>query len=439
MIRLKTFVLSAVILVVFFIPAYQNFFTNDDFLHLLISRPQNIISLFRIYPHFRPITTQLYYSVSQSPQILHLISLIILIIISFQVKQLVVKIGLSQKISDTAWIMYLLSSTHYAHLNYSGAFHELGYTFFIMAACLTLWSKFWLSPLYFLMALLSKESAVIYPFILILLLISGNLIPLNIPKFKFVISHFAILAIYLLFRFYFFGFASGDTYDWQFSSKIFNTAFWYGLWALNIPEMWVDFVGPKFHINPNLFKFWFPETIAISGLFIIQSLYIVRQFPKFKFLVFGIAWFVISLGPLLLLPWHKFSFYLTLPLVGVVIILSQIKSKMFLITLILLSITTYNLALRTNWISRGAETAKRFHQFTRNQKNLLTNKTIIFYDTDEDGELPWSPTKVLKDTLSDNNYFRNFFPSVSAVYLDRKPGKTGPDQYPVYSRQFLGY
>jgi hypothetical protein len=291
---------------------------------------------------------------------------------------------------------------------------------------------------------MSKETAVIYPGLLILL-------GWYDPQLRiFLGRHWAILIVYLVFRFGYFGFAAGDSYVWQISPSVLNTLIWYGLWSFNLPEMWVDFVGPGLKLNPNLLRYWGQPTVIIFSLFLTLAVSTGVIFVKTKInrrlLLFCVTWFVICLGPLLLLPWHKFTFYLTLPLVGLVIFLagmliksSPITQKIFLISWILLSVSTYSLTVRTNWISRGAETAVRFHTFFQASRTALSGKTLVFYDTPVDASLPWSPTGVVKDVLSNNNYFRVFSPSTQAVYSGARPGKIDSHEIPLISRQFLGY
>lgn len=428
----------AAILFFLFVPAFTTFFTNDDFFHLKISQPGQLSSSFTAFTHFRPLTTQVYYFIStflfsNTPQVLRFISLLFLVIIGVQVHRIANKLGLSSHTAAIASLLYLTSATHYAHLNYSGAFHELGLAVFVLGGLLALWSRPGLSPVFFILALMSKETAIMYPGLLLLL-------KWYVPKLKIsLFSHLAILAIYLVFRFFHFGFATGDSYSWQISPQVFNTLGWYGLWSFNLPEMWVDFIGPGLHLNPNLLKYWKAETLSIAGVSVALLAIWTKKFRPDRIQAFGLIWFVTSLGPLLLLPWHKFAFYLTLPLVGIVLILAQTATKKFTILWILLALLTYNLTLRTHWISQGANTARRWHEFFQTSRGSLAGKTLIFYDTQEDSQLPWSPTQVLKTTLSDQNYFQVYSPNTQAEYLETRPDGINSTQIPISSRQFLGY
>jgi hypothetical protein len=67
----------------------------------------------------------------------------------------------------------------------------------------------------------------------------------------------------------------------------------------------------------------------------------------------------------------------------------------------------------------------------------LEDKTVVFYDTEEDKKLPFSPTETVKNTLSDNNFFEVFYDGkIKAVY-----GASSVQEKVVMvrSRIFIGY
>jgi hypothetical protein len=226
---------------------------------------------------------------------------------------------------------------------------------------------------------------------------------------------------------------------------------WYGLWSFNIPEMFVDFIGPGLRLNPNLLKYWRGETLTIVFLFFSSIVLIVFSLLKnwkliienWKLYAFGILWFVLTLLPVLFLPLHKFSFYLTLPLVGVSLVAGDIlkNSKallaVFISLYILQSFITLRLTESTHWIVSGAKTAKRVNEYFKNNPEIVEeNEVLLFYDTEKDKELPWLPSKLLKETLSDNNYFEVFHQRKVKAYYGESEGAEG---YKIEARQFLGY
>ncbi len=263
-----------------------------------------------------------------------------------------------------------------------------------------------------------------------------------------------LAGIYTWHHYAYYGLNQGDSYIFDLSPRIVNTLTWYGLWSLGLPEMLVDFIGPGLKINPNLIRFWGKEIIAIVlvfGALLLQIIYFMAKKPGlkiFRTLVFSFLWFGFTLGPILLLPWHKFSFYLTIPMFSVALFLAaligqfpKLQILLFLGTLLLITVLTLNLTVRTNWISKGLVTAKNVDTYLRNiYPATPTKTTIVFYDTPVDKQLPWSPAGVLKDVLSDNNYFRSLCrQDLTAEYVTEKPDKIIPGRVLIEARQFLGY
>jgi hypothetical protein len=458
-------VLGVLFTTIIFLLGLSVFFTNDDFFFLkisLVNSPVDIINFFNPtkgpegFGVYRPLTTQAYYAVSRnlfhsSPVVLRSLSFAGLLSISFLVYRLSQRLTGSAKAAGISVFIYLISVTHYAHLFYSASFQEIGFTFFSLLGCLALWRKPYYSVLCFFLALLSKETAITYPLLIPLLYYFNSDVRSKVGNLKQLFSlvgiHFIVLAVYAYFRFYFYGFATGDSYIWEFSPKIINTVGWYLLWSFNLPEMWVDFIGPGLHVNPNLFKFWGRETVLIFSLFLIFLLPLLVAFKKSKLrlTIFSGFWFLITLGPLLFLPWHKFSFYLTLPLVVISILVGELLANhkyknLLLITWVLLTVSSFLLTHKTNWISRGAEVSRRVHEYlVSREASQIPWQQIVFYDSPADSVLPWAPSAVVKVALSDNNYFQVFWPELSAVYLSEKPAKISFGQILVPARQFLGY
>jgi multisubunit Na+/H+ antiporter MnhG subunit len=314
------------------------------------------------------------------------------------------------------------------------------------------------------LALLSKESAIITPLLIVLVSVYLKLKSSKKYSFKLLIEEvileskkiipFIILtAGYLYFRIFHYGLASGDSYIWDFSPRVINTLFWYGLWSFNLPELLVDFIGPGININPNLFKYWSNEIIPVVILFASQIIILLivfiknikKQYNSVQLVTFGAFWFIISLLPVMFLPLHKFSFYLTIALVGVIFIIVNVlknagRKVIFLFCFLWLttSFLTLKLTENTHWITRGAQTAKRVDDYFRENEDLSEKyNKIVFVDTDKDNELPWKPTEIVKASLSDRNYFEVFHPGQFEVYYGNE--NLREDAYIIGARQFIGY
>jgi hypothetical protein len=466
------------IALVLFFPSLTNFYTNDDFFHLRISQVSSVKDFFNFFnlmksPEgwglYRPLTTQIYYFISSrlfnlNPLPLHVISFITFFGIIFLVAELTMILTKNTNIALLSAILYATSATHFGHLYFLGAYQELGMTlffllsviYFIKFELLKKYKYLIISLLCFVLALMSKETAVVLPFIMVLIHIY-----LKFKKEKaYDLKHFLavliaflmLLLIYLYMRFKYYGFAQGDSYLWDFSiKKVLNSIVWYKLWSLNIPETLVDFVGPGLKLNQNLFKYWGREFTLIFSLFaaevLILFVLVINKFKDilkdWKIYVFSIFWFIFTLVPVLFLPVHKFTYYLTLPIIGIVICISSLLTNfkfkkiifIFMIIWISNSFITLKLTRNTNWITQGAKTSKNVFKYFEKNKDKFLNKEIIFYDTKDDKNLPFSPTLIVKTSLSDKNFFEVFFKDIKNVFYLTSEDKVGN----VESRQFIGY
>jgi hypothetical protein len=332
-------VLAVILLVtlVMFFPSLFTFYTNDDFFHLRLANVSSLgafINFFNLLKSpegwglYRPLTTQVFYFLAVklfnlNPIPLHIISFITLFVIIYLVGELTILLTGNRKVALLAAFLYATSATHFGHLYFLGTYQELGMALFFTVAILTYFkNKKVLALVFFILALMSKETALVLPFILVLIQWFLK------KKFNyFWLPYFVIGGVYLFLRFRYYGFASGDSYVWNFAPlKAVNTLGWYGLWSFNIPETVVDFIGPGLHLNPNLLKYWAKEIIPIVILFVVQMLIVFGSIVRSakKLIIFSFFWFVITLGPVLFLPIHKFTYYLTLPLIGVVIVIANI-------------------------------------------------------------------------------------------------------------------
>lgn len=486
--------LLAIILFLYY-PALNNFYTHDDFFHFKIS---NAISLKEFllffdptrapegWGFYRPLTTQVLYFVVRNlfhfnSVAAHLLALGMFLIVCALVYKLLLLFTENKQKSLIGLFLYATSASHFTHL-YSIANQELGHAIFYLGSVLA-FIKFlkerkstfyFLSLLGFLGSLMSKELAVTLPFVLILVYgfrsLTGK-VSLKTKEFiRIIVPFFVILGIYGYLHVFYYGLIQGESYVWSISPKTaLNSLFWYSLWSVNIPKLLPDFIGPGLSINPKLFLYWGSTIKPILILFSVLSLLtlsmIVTTLKKNKkddwlLYAFSAVWFSLILSPVIFLQWHKFWEYLTLPLVGIVLFLSHLivnsqqflkKKKLllfskllpilFLTIFIIQSKLTLNLAWQTEWHATGARIARRVHNYLIENTSILKNyKTIVFYDTKEDEDLPWSPSETLKVVLSDQNYFKVFW---NNRYIVRY---SGPGQVTsegevlnIGARNFLGY
>lgn len=454
--KLKLIILLAFLL---YLPSLGNFFSHDDFFNLQLARASSVGDFLRFFDpihapervgSYRPLTTQVYFLVSHffnlSPVPLHIIAFLVFFADIFLVYKLA-KILLGQEKSALiATFLYAVSATHFAHLYWPSLFQETGLVFFFLSAILLFVKKrHVLSFSAMIGALMSKETAIMIPTVLTLIIF----LRAEWRQLWKLVPYYLATGIFLFVHLFFYGLPPGSVYTLDFSPKILNTLLWYLLWSFNLPEMFIDFIGPGLQLNPNLLRFYGPEVVTIVGFFLltIGCLIFSWRKPGAKLTLFCTSWFLATLLPVIFLPWHKFTYELGVPLVGLVFLLAWSLSKgtprvitWFCVAWLAMSFLTLQLTSKTHWITQGPLIAKRVaNYFASNGKNLIT-KGVVFYDTPDDASLPWSPANEVKINLSNQDFFEVYYPGRFVVtYVQKEPEKKDWQTTYIDARQFLGY
>lgn len=452
--KLKLILLAAFLL---YLPSLFNYYSHDDFFNLQLAKVNNVGDFLQFFNlldapdrvgSYRPLTTQVYFLTSRllnfSSVPLHLIAFVIFLGDIVLVQKLTKLLLKNEASSLIAAFLYAVSATHFAHLYWPSLFQELGLTFFFLLSIIFfIENKFSYSLFALLGALMSKETAIMIPVVLTAIVVLEK----SWKKIKILVPYFLIVGIYLFLHLFFFGLPLGNVYKMDLSLKIFNTFMWYVLWAFNLPELFVDFIGPGFHLNPNLLNFYGKETFVILTCFlgtIISLVFILKQKINIKIFLLCAGWFVITLTPVIFLPWHKFTYELGVPLIGLAIFLggltkqtSRIFLSIFCLAWFLTSFFTLNLTTKTHWITLGPKITARVKTYFESYHG---KNNIIFYDTANDKNLPWGPANELKINLFDNEFFEVYYPGKYRVtYLSKLPGISDTKTTYIPARQFLGY
>ena len=496
-ISLKFFISTYLLALILFFPALFNFYTHDDFFHYKIAQASSLKEFFAFFNFFhgpenwgyyRPLATQVLYFIGRTvfnfdPLAMHILAFLMFFIVIFLVFKLIVKLTQNQAVAYLGTLFYATSATHFSHL-YSLANQELTHAIFFLSSVLSfisflekkLYKYLLFSLLFFILALTCKEFAAMLP--LALILIYGLLkikkeIKISLKELVLFLSPFGILLLaYLYLHIFHYGLVQGDSYIWVLTPKAFvNTVMWYGLWSLNLPKMLAnfEFFGPGFQLNPEFIRAWSSEMTLVFSLFgglllfLISSLVLTFKKTDKKEVItylFSLIWFVSILMPVLFLPWHKFTTYLTIPLIGVVIILGYLICKarewltikkgrfianvgVFLIFAVYISLSsvTLNLTQKSDWITQGAKVSRKvFDYFQKNYADIDKEITVIFYDTSADQNLKLRPSRELQLALSDNNFFAVFYPNkIKAKYVSSKPEIEDAEVVMISARQFFDW
>ena len=418
-----------------FSPALFNFFSSDDWFHLRISQINNFrdfLSFFSFLPNqhsaafYRPLSTQTFFFVFQKLFGLNAWPYYLFVFLVFSlslwlVYRLAKLIFKNERQSLLALVFYSFSVTHFTRLYFLSAFQEILMTVFVLLAILTYlkkpsWKMNMLTVLYFVLALLSKETAVVLPLILILFDWFKKRF-----QWKRLILLFIILLPFLYFRFFHFGQVDGDSYLWDFSPKKFiNTFFWYGLWSFGVPELLVDYVSSGFRILPRFFTdfpLWSKIVLSLISFTLLSFIALfAAHFKKVNFrrLIIFLGIFVLALLPVLFLPWHKFTLELTLAMVGFSFLLAEVclakrswLTVLFIAFFFILNLTMNVLTYQRHYSVARSKIAKKVYQyFISNYPQYPKDNYFEFVNDQKIENKIWGLSKQVAFAIGDDNFFQ---------------------------------
>lgn len=480
-----------------FFPALFNFYSHDDFFHYKIAKADSVkefIGFFDLtkgpegWGYYRPLTTQVLYLVGRevfhfNPIAMHALAFLMFFGVVFLVFRVLEQLTRDRMVAYFGTAFYAWSASHYSHL-YSLANQELGHALFYLSAVLG-WMSFLrtsrfgkaygLSLLAFLGALVSKEFAMTLPAALVLvygLFRLGKETKVSIGRLLTALLPFgAIWTTYVYLHYFQYGLVQGESYIWVFTPQVLvNSLMWYGLWALSLPKLLsnFEFFGPGFSPNLTILQA-FPHLPWVFGLFggllvsgSVMALFGLKKMNRRDGLLFlfSLLWFSAILTPVLFLPWHKFTTYLTLPLVGVAasvgVILARFREQLLArkqgsvahVSLAILaamylglSSLTLRITVQTDWITVGARTARRVHDYLQQEyAQVETPITLAFYDQPEDQQLLLKPSDEVRLALSGNNFFAVFYEGkIRAIYAHSEEEIQDPEAIRIPARQFVEF
>lgn len=465
--KYKFGVLIGLILMVFSFSLF-NFFSTDDWFHLRLIQINNWQEFFNFFSFretpqsaafYRPIPTQLFFFIfyklfGLKSGFYFGFGLILFGLIILNLIKLLRDLKFDKKIIWIATFIYGFSASNFARINFVSAYQELFLGFFVLIALRFYIKKNWWFIAFFVLALMSKETAIIFGWLIILTdwKLKENLF----KKIKYYLPVILLSTLYLILRFGIFKTASGESYIWDWSiKKSLNTTMWYGLWSMGIPEFMVDYVGSGFKIVPKFFNdFGIWAKIFLGEIGVLFLSIIGLKIGEIKLLIknkkeifWGILFFGISLLPVMFLPWHKFSHALTLPLIGVVIVLAEIyqfnKNKflrfLFLISFLILNLSTiYCLNQRHYSVTRGRISQKVFEYFEQNYPIYPENKSFVFVNDTNPEAKQWGSSKQIAYALSISDFFKVFYKNKNIkVYYEDLDQNIPVDAVKISSKMFL--
>jgi hypothetical protein len=340
---------------------------------------------------------------------------------------------------------FAINFTHVFQLYYLGTFQEVYlFTFLAISFYKLLTGKNIQAVIFFVLALLSKETAVLFvPFLVIFKLFVNKKIPwrkilpyIILGLMFTVIYQYSLKYVTLL-----------ENYKIDLNPRLFfNNLMWYFLWSLGLPNFTSLYFTSIF--KPPIIEFYkmlsnFPQIktyylllVSYYVLFISTLVYFfIKHKNKLKqsiyLLILLFIYFFIFLGPILFFE-HRWMVRLTLPLIFIIFIqtyfIAQFIKKgkflkilgFFLIALYLylnvLGIAIHESSSTFLLESRFTTNAKKY--FSQHEKEILKHRYIYFIDKTNIVPIPWGGSEKLKVTLSDQNFINHYFPgsNLKAIY-----------------------
>ncbi len=455
-IKKNKFILALVFLV--FLPSLFIFFSGDDWSHLKLSQissPTEFLNFFSFSNNaqtasfYRPLSTQVFFYIFQTifglnSFFYHLFVMAGFFYSLYLLHSLCLILFKNKLVANVSLIIYAVSATNFTRLYFLSAFQEILMVIFVLSSLIQFIKNKTVgkSVIFFILALMSKETAIVLPAILLAYSVLFKK-KINIKRH---IWFWIISAIYLCFRFFIFKLPVGDSYIFSFAPKsILNTLFWYVTWSFGTPELLVDYISSGLKPIPRLFTDYLAWSyIMLTGTVTLFS-YAGYIFAKTlrsinKNHLFSSLLFLLSISPLLILPWHKFTLELGLPMVGFSMFISLLlvahkkDLKIFLSLFIIFNLLTNYLTYTRHYSVGRSKISSQISEFLKNNYPIHPNDSYFeFINDTQDYGTDWGSSKQISHTISSSDMFRVFYNNhtIQVFFEDEIEAERPTDKKPI--------
>lgn len=412
----------------FYLPIFQYYFSQDDFIHLYASKAQNFSQFLNFFNPFfqfpdiffyRPLATQVYFFINHTLFGLNTLpfrmeALLIHLVNSILFYLIISKLWKNQKIALISATLYNISAVHFLSLYYISAFQQILRTFFIFLAILAFIkfkeskrkSLYLSSVTAFIASLLSKETSIILPGLLFLLCLYDQKLTLgNIKKALYILVPFILtLILYFLMRLTGFQsiFGAGSYESASSVSEVIQNLRWYVLWSFGLPEILSTYPSIKPQSILQFIKDFQSSWIIVAsfGILVATSLpfWLKKNLPNKEMIFLSMAIFLLSISPVLLLSQHRYPQYLDVAFLGFLPLLTwpiyqaffcqktlskisyaKILNVIFILSFITLQYFSLKLTETTHWTTNRSKIAYSYLIKTSNIQTSTTGaETVVF-------------------------------------------------------------
>lgn len=404
-------IFSMLLCAVLYRDSFSSYFFQDDWFTLRISRVPTIPVFFKIFIprtdviYYRPLGMQFPFWILQSlfginPIPFHVLTFLVHclnIVLVYILIRLLVKKNLIALLSA---FYYSISTIHYIPFFWSSTFAFVaGPTAFFSSFILFLvylrnkTKRFYIfSVLIFFLGLFINEIVSVLPLILFLYILLFN----YRSKINSVLPYFILTVAFFTLRFIYFSPPTSGLYQIGLDKHVLNNLEGYILWSFNWPEemkaQLINFytINKQFIEDFTSYYYVFIFSLVLNiWLLLLFPLFNVEKLVKKEFLslvFFSLFWFIIALAPVIFFPKHSFSYYLPIPIVGLLILclslfytlyetverknrfLSSGAVMVLLVNWVLIAATTIEFNSKIHWANRRGKISRS-----------LVSKTIKSY------------------------------------------------------------
>lgn len=429
----------------FFASLHTPYFHSDDWYHLnvvQISSVGEFLNFFNPWPNpqqisfYRPIPTQLlfftFYKVFGLTATPFFILFLFLQGLScWLFARILRNLRFSNKTILLAVAFYAFSHIHFARLNFFSAGQEIVMvTFFLLGVLSSFQEQTWRRTLslggFFILALMSKESAIIFPAVIGILELAQFHKIRRSTWLSFGILGVIALA-YIGMRVFIFGFdhtidAGSQSYQLNFSPRqTLNTLYFYVIWTLGAPELLKDSLLSPLQLSPKFTQDfgqagWRVIWLALLSAALFGLHLIIKAKKNAQFLLTAGILFGLTLLPFIFFPNHKFTLQLVLPVMIFAAVVGKTfehkrlwHSVIFLAPLIFLNILSTRLTQIGHYVVQRAEISRQSIQyFQTNYPNKIPGRDLYVTNSPGAGAdiAEWGSSMQVSHALMQSNFIQ---------------------------------
>lgn len=417
------------------------YFFQDDFFLINMVSDEKFIDISETFKFrndiigYRPVTINLYFTLARSifglnPLGFHLISFTAFFLCFLMIFKLISKITKNLKIGFLTATFWILSSIHFMSLTWISASYPIfGTLFWVISAILFLKYLETRKIIYymititsFLVTVGSFEFAITWPPIMFCYYL---LTYKSLKKGVLLLAPFGLISfIYLLLRSIYIKIPDIPEYLFIVNFEAFRTFFWYILWSLNIPEEFKkQAVKNLIYLNKTFQLDYWPliAQTFLGGLSILTLTFAMPLYKalrgklklNFNIIFLSVAWFSLGILPVIFLPNHNFLYYLTLPSIGIYLLLSYFLVKqgknIFIAIVIIIWFSTSASVVKfyynNSWMLEAQKFAKEFIVNLNSQTANFPKNSIFLYSIADKRHLQAiSPDNAFRLVYTDSSY-----------------------------------